>query len=332
MTKAAIVALAGPDLAPEEAALLADARPLGIILFGRNIVDARQLSRLIGDVRQALPPDGLLMIDQEGGRVARMRPPAWRAHPPAAAIGLRAEADLAAGVRLARATGALIGLDCAEAGFDVVCAPVLDVAGEGMTAAIGDRSFGADPARVAALARAAADGLMSAGVQPVAKHAPGHGRARVDSHVALPRLGAEEDLEPEIAAFAACADLPWMMTAHVVYDALDPERPATLSPPVIERVIRGRIGFGGVLVSDDLSMGALSGSAAERAGAAVAAGCDVALHCSGRLDESRAALDAVPCLSRAARDRLARARALVDGRRAALDRHALVADQSTLLA
>ena len=328
--KAAVVALAGPALAAEEAVLLRASPPAGVILFGRNIAGAAGLARLVGDLREVLPRETLLFVDHEGGRVARLGPPDWRAHPAAGAIGSN-HADRPDDTRrLAWLTGALIGTDCKEAGFDVVCAPVLDVLAPGATDAIGDRSYGSDPATVAVLGQAMADGLLAAGVQPVGKHAPGHGRATVDSHHGLPRLPAGADLAPEIAVFQACAGLPWLMTAHIVYETLDPDRPATLSPVVIEGVIRGTVGFDGVLVSDDLAMGALAGEPAALATAALAAGCDLALHCSGRLADTRAVLRAVPSVSAAAAQRLARARREADRSHLHLDRAVLQADQDAL--
>lgn len=330
--KAAIVALAGPELLPDEARLLRDSPPAGIILFRRNIPGPAALARLVGDLREILPTQTQFMVDQEGGRVARLGPPGWRAHPSAARIGGAYVAEPEAALRLAWVTGALIGLDCREAGFDLVCAPVLDVLAPGATDAIGDRSYGDDPRTVAALGQAMADGLLAAGVQPVGKHAPGHGRATVDSHIGLPRLAATADLVPEIAAFTACNGLPWMMTAHIVYDALDPHRPGTLSPIVIEGVIRGTIGFDGVLVSDDLAMGALSGTAGQRSAAALAAGCDLALHCSGRIAETRDVLHAVPDLPETTARRLHRARREAEDAYIPLDRITLEAEQDALLA
>ncbi len=329
--KAAIIGLGGPELTPDESALLQAFPPAGVILFGRNIEGALALTRLLGDVREVLPPGAVLMIDHEGGRVARLRPPEWRAHPTAASIGALYEADAASGLKLAWLTGALIGLDCIDVGFDVVCAPVLDLRAEGTTEAIGDRSYGSDPQQVAAVANSMADGLLSAGVQPVGKHAPGHGRARVDSHMELPVIGAETDLARDFQVFTQCAGLPWMMTAHIVYEGIDAARPATLSPTVIQQVIRGRVAFDGVLVSDDLAMHALSGPAGERARAAVGAGCDLALHCSGRLDEIEAVLRAVPDASRETRLRMARADSMADSCRLHLDRQALIADQDSML-
>lgn len=327
---AAIVGIAGQALAAPERALLEAARPAGVILFARNIAGPGQLRRLMAELRDVLPREAVLMVDQEGGRVARLRPPHWLAHPPAAAIGALFARDATAGLRAAFLTGALIGLDCAAAGFDVACAPVLDLAHPGASAVVGDRSYGAEPAAVARLARAVAAGLLAAGVQPVGKHAPGHGRATVDSHLALPVV-AGNDLEADLAPFAASTDLGWMMTAHIVYPAWDPDRPATLSPAVIEGVLRRRLGFPGLLVSDDLAMQALSGSPAERAAAALAAGCDIALYCPGDGPGTEAVLAAVPPLTAAARSRLAAAAAQARLRRRPLDRATLLAERSALI-
>ena len=327
--KAAVVGIAGPALTKGEAALFLAHPPAGVILFARNIEGAAQLTRLIGDVREVLPDEARVMVDQEGGRVARLRPPDWSVQPAAGLIGALHGADPAAAVRLAWLTGAVIGRECQAAGFDVVCAPVLDLQWDGATDAIGDRSYGGDPAVVAALGQAMADGLLSAGVEPVGKHAPGHGQARVDSHQAQPRVAA--DIRRDVEAFKRCRTLPWMMTAHVLYEAVDDARPASLSPAVIEGVIRGEIGFDGVLISDDLAMGALQGPPGELAAAAVAAGCDVALHCSGRAEDNAAVLAAVPDAGGAARERMARAAALAARSRMQLHRRELLADQAALL-
>ncbi len=327
--KAAIIGIAGSVLSPDEAALFRQQVPAGAILFARNIETPSQLAALLASLRAVLPPQARLLVDQEGGRVARLRPPHWPARPAAARLGALHEADPTAGLRAAWLTGALIGLDCA--GFDVVCAPVLDLAVPGATPAIGDRAYAADPARVAALGGAVADGLLAAGIEPVAKHAPGHGRARADSHAELPRIPAGTDLEPDLAPFQACAGLPWMMTAHLLYQGLDPNRPATLSPTIIDHIIRGRIGFDGVLVSDDLAMHALVGPPGARAATALAAGCDLALHCSGRLDDTRDVLAAIPPASVRTLARLAAARARADASRMALDKPALEAELQGLL-
>lgn len=329
--KAAIVGIAGLRLTPAEATLLRRHRPAGIILFGRNVADPGQLRLLTAELRHVLPPGAVILVDQEGGRVARLRPPYWRAHPPAAELGRLFGRNTRAGLRAAWITGALIGADCASAGFDVVCAPVLDLAFPGAHDVIGDRSFGPDPIAVGRLGRAVAAGLLAAGVQPVGKHAPGHGRARVDSHLALPRVEAN-DLHADMLAFWLNMDLPWAMTAHILYTGLDPCHPATLSRDVIGSVIRGRMGFRGVLVTDDLAMQALTGSPAERAVAALAAGCDVALYCSGDFAPTEAMLAVCPQMRPESAPRLLAARELARRRRTALEPAALAAERDRLLA
>ena len=327
--KAAIVGIAGTALVAEEVALIRAHRPAGVILFARNVADPAQLRALTAHLARLLPPLGVVMVDQEGGRVARLRPPHWRAHPPAAAIGALHGMDPPAGLRAAWLSGALIGLEALDCGIEVVCAPVLDLAVPGATSAIGDRAFAADPDAVGELGAAFAAGLLAAGVQPVAKHAPGHGRAAADSHHELPHLPgvAYEDLAP----FARCAHLPWMMTAHIVYAAQDPERPATLSPVILNDVIRQDLGFEGVLVSDDLAMGALHGTPGERAVAALTAGCDLALHCSGALDDAAGLLAACPPPTDAALQRLRSAVFLADRSRQRLDAGSLAAERAGLL-
>ena len=319
--KAAIVGIAGPDLLAEEAALFRAHRPAGLILFARNIQDRPRLAALMADLRRVLPPNAVFMLDQEGGRVARLRPPLWRAHPPAAALGTSRRAWL---------SGALIGLECAEAGFNVVAAPVLDLSIAGAHDVIGDRAFAGDAASVARLGRAFAEGLLAAGVQPVGKHAPGHGRARVDSHLALPVVEANH-LDADILPFACNADLPWMMTAHIVYPAFDPTLPATLSPGIIRQIIRGRIGFQGVLVTDDLAMHALAGEPAGLAVQALAAGCDLALYCSGVYAPTEALLARCPPVSDLARRRLAGAQAKAARWRLGLNGEALARERDRSL-
>lgn len=305
--RAAIVGLAGPVLLPEERALLAELPPAGIILFQRNCQDRAQVRALV-DALVALAPGRRLavLIDQEGGRVMRLRPPHWRPLPAPGTIGGLAEYEPSLGAEAAWLLGRLIAHDLREIGINVDCAPLLDVAGEGMTAAIGDRSFGRDPRRVAELGGRFMAGLMAGGVAPVIKHVPGHGRARIDSHVGLPCVDAplEALRTVDFVPFAALHTSPFAMTAHVVFTALDPERPATTSAGVISKVIRGELGFQGLLMSDDLAMGALSHDPASRARAALAAGCDLALYCPGCLNENRAVLEAVPFLPEAALARL----------------------------
>jgi beta-N-acetylhexosaminidase len=329
--RAAIVGIAGLALTDEEAALFTRHPPAGFVLFRRNVEDPAQLRALTDALHARLGPGGPILIDQEGGRVARLRPPHWRAHPPAAAIGALHGRDPPAGLRAAWLTGALIGLDCAAAGIDVACAPVLDVRRPETHEAIGDRAFSTDPAAVAALGRSLAEGLLAAGVQPVGKHAPGHGRARSDSHLALPVVW-DSDLSADLVPFAGNADLGWMMTAHILYPAFDTRRPATLSSTIIREIIRGRIGFAGVLASDDLAMEALRGAPAARATAALAAGCDVALYCPGDPAGNAAVLAACPALSEAAAARLRAAQATAAARRSALQGPQLSDERDRLLA
>lgn len=328
--RAAIVGLSGPALTENEAALLRARPPAGIILFARNIVDPVQLAALMRDLRTVLPEGAVLLVDQEGGRVARLRPPHWRADPPAGRIGALHATDEAAGLRAAYLTGALIGHDCAEAGFDVACAPVLDLHVPGASDVVGDRSFGAAPEAVAALGAAFARGLLEAGIQPIMKHAPGHGGALVDSHLAMPE--APDISESALLPFRANAQLPWAMTAHMLFRARDADRPATLSPTIIQDVIRGAIGFDGVLASDDLAMGALQGTQAGRALAALAAGCDIALYCPGDAPGTEAVLHAVPPLTEAAQSRLARARATARAARRPRNAAAMAQERDALLA
>ena len=304
----AIVAVAGPELAAEEAALFTRRPPAGVILFARNCRDRAQLRRLVSDLRTACGPRPLLLlIDQEGGRVQRLGPPEWRALPAMAAVGALAARDREAGIRAARLAGRLIAHDLAEVGIDATAAPCLDLRFPDTTPAIGDRSFGSDPELVGRLGRALLAGLAEGGVLGVIKHLPGHGRARLDSHHTLPvvRASAAELARADLRPFALCADAPLGMSAHLVYEALDPERPATLSPRLVGETIRGAIGFRGLLLSDDLNMGALSGPLPERARAALAAGCDLVLACRGDLAETAALLDALPPVDERLEERLA---------------------------
>ncbi|PKR90853.1 beta-N-acetylhexosaminidase [Pleomorphomonas diazotrophica] len=285
MSRAFVTGLKGTVLSADERAFLAEAAPWGLILFRRNVEDPDQLRRLTGDFREAVGWSAPVLVDQEGGRVQRLTAPHWRKYP--SGRRLAGAAALAGDVTLVADVAHLIGDDLAAVGIDVDCAPCLDIATPDMTPAIGDRSYGERPDLVAAAGRAFADGLKAAGLLPVIKHVPGHGRARVDSHHELPVVEADLDslAATDFMPFAALADLPAAMTAHLVYTAIDPDRPATQSPVVIEEIIRGRIGFDGLLFSDDLSMNALKGTIAERARATLAAGCDIALHCSGDMAE-----------------------------------------------
>ena len=312
--KALILGLAGLEISGAERRFFEECDPFGFILFARNCKTPGQIRDLVADLRSVVGrADAPVLIDQEGGRVARLRPPHWREAPPAAVFGALASHDDGNARQAVRLNARLIGAELAALGIDVDCAPVLDVPAEDSHDIVGDRAFGASPDLVARLGRAAIDGFLDAGVLPVIKHIPGHGRAMVDSHHELPVVGAELDALRQIdfAPFAALADAPWAMTAHVVYTALDADNPATTSKTVIGDIIRGEIGFDGVLISDDLSMKALSGSLAERALAALAAGCDVALHCNGEMEEMSAVAEAAAPLSPAALERIARARALL---------------------
>jgi beta-N-acetylhexosaminidase len=330
--KPAIVGIAGPALTVEEAELLRACPPAGVILFGRNILDPEQLADLVGALRAILPAKAVLMVDQEGGRVARLRPPYWRGHPPARAFGFLFERDPGLGLRAAWLGGAVIGAEAATAGFDVVAAPVLDRSVPGAHDVIGDRAFSADPRAVAELGRAFAEGLLAAGVQPVGKHAPGHGRARADSHHNLPVVeGPPAEAEADLLPFALNSGLPWLMSAHILYPGWDAERPATLSATVIEEIVRRRIGFDGLLISDDLAMGALSGALAERACHALRAGCDIALYCAGDFAANKAVLAACPELTPQGALRLEAAWTVAAGRRIALDLPLLADERDKLL-
>ena len=312
---ACVIGVAGTELSRAEARFLTEISPAGIILFARNVTDPRQLRILTEAIRTAAAPARpLIFVDQEGGKVMRLRPPGWRDLPAMAGIGRLYSDDPTGAARVARVVGRLIGADLVQAGIDVACAPVLDVAAPGLTDAIGTRAFSADAATTSILGRAVADGLLEAGVLPVIKHLPGHGRAQVDSHVGLPVVTASYDelASRDFQPFRDLNHLPIGMTAHVLYPALDPMLPATMSARIIEDIVRAEIGFDGLLLSDDLGMGALSGDLCERAKACLTAGCDLALACSGRIEDSIALGDALPSLSRAAAARFARAVAVAD--------------------
>jgi len=279
------VGCAGLALTPEERALFRDVDPLGLILFKRNCDTSEQVRALTSEFRAIVGRDDTpVLIDQEGGRVARLRPPLWPSHPPAAVFGRLAERDgIERAVATARLNARIIAATLRDLGVDVDCAPVLDVPIAGSHDVIGDRAFSGDPRVVATLGRATADGLIAGGVTPIIKHLPGHGRAIVDSHHELPRVDASlEELEAlDFAPFRDLADLPAGMVAHILLSAVDPERSAGASPKVVREVIRGTIGFHGLLFSDDIGMNALVGSQRERAEAVVAAGVDIVLQCDG---------------------------------------------------
>jgi beta-N-acetylhexosaminidase len=314
--RAFISGMSGTAISEDEAQFFRDARPWGLILFKRNIDNPAQVKALTRHFRDILGWDAPVLVDQEGGRVQRMGPPHWPVYPPGAAYAALYERDRARGLEAARLGGRLLAEDLFSVGIDVDCVPVADVPVPGADRVIGDRAFGDTPQQVAALAGAQADGLMSAGVLPVVKHLPGHGRATADSHLKLPVVETDRaTLEgTDFAAFRPLSRLPLGMTAHVVFSAIDAVQPATTSAIMIRDVIRGSIGFEGLLMSDDVSMGALSGTLAERSHAALAAGCDLVLHCNGNLDEMRAVAAAAPMLQGQAAARAGRALALRSNR------------------
>ncbi len=313
MLSAFITGLAGVELSAREAGLLRDTRPCGVILFARNAVDPDQLRRLTDAARAAVGEEILVLIDQEGGRVQRLKPPHWRRLPaPAAYARVHAEAPEKAALA-ARAAARLTAAELRAVGINTNCAPLLDVPGPGCHGVIGDRAYAAGPEEVALMGAAVAEGLMAGGVLPVMKHVPGHGRATADSHFELPVVSATRaELEAsDFVPFRRLAALPAAMTAHVVFTAYDGEAPASTSRRVTEEAIRGSIGFAGLLMSDDLAMKALSGTIAERARAVIAAGSDVVLACSGDPAEGEAVAAVVPALRGLSLARFERARAVL---------------------
>jgi len=288
---ACILGCAGQRLSGEELALFRDARPWGFILFKRNVETPDQVRALVDELRACTGVSNApVLIDQEGGRVQRLGPPHWRRYPPGRAYGQISANDPLIRREVARLGARLLAHDLAALGINVDCVPVLDVPEPDAHEVIGDRAYGATPEEVASLGRAAAEGLIAGGVLPVIKHIPGHGRATSDSHLALPVVDASlDDLNArDFAPFKVLSDMPMAMTAHVVYTAIDPRRPATTSRKAIRDVMRGLIGFDGLIMSDDLSMKALSGDFTDRARASLAAGCDVVLHCNGDMAEMKA--------------------------------------------
>ncbi len=309
-SRAFITGVSGLELDAAERQFIAETRPWGFILFKRNIDTPNQVSELVRELRDCLgEADAPVLIDQEGGRVARLGPPHWPVYPPGATFGALYDLDKALGLRSAWLSSRLIAADLIDLGITVDCLPLADVPVAGADAVIGNRAYGTEPAKVAAIARAVTEGLEEGGVLPVLKHIPGHGRATADSHFRLPTVDtARDELErTDFAAFRPLADLPMAMTAHVVFSALDPAQPATTSARIVEQVIRGGIGFQGLLMSDDVSMNALAGSIAERTRAIVAAGCDMVLHCNGKLDEMRDVARETPELAGEALQRAKRA-------------------------
>ncbi|MFZ3359222.1 MAG: beta-N-acetylhexosaminidase [Xanthobacteraceae bacterium] len=307
-----ITGVAGPALTGEERQFLKEAEPWGLIIFKRNIVDAASLRRLIDDFRALVGRQAPVLVDQEGGRVARLGPPHWPSYPPGAAYGALYDRDREMGLAAAKLGGRMIATDLAAVGIDVDCAPIADVPVAGADPIIGDRAYGTEPAKVAAIAGAIASGLEEGGVLPVLKHIPGHGRATADSHDKLPVVTTDRaTLEAtDFAAFRQLKALPLGMTAHVVFTAIDPVAPATTSVTIVQDVIRDSIGFSGLLMSDDISMGALSGTLGDRTKAAITAGCDMILHCNGKMTEMLEVAAATPQLAGDAARRAAAALAM----------------------
>jgi beta-N-acetylhexosaminidase len=322
MPAAIIIDPLGAKLGAEERALFRDLDPLGFILFARHIQSPQQVCGLTAELRDLVGRrDAPILIDQEGGRVQRLKPPTWRAAPAARVFGERARHDLAGARRAVFLNHRLLAQELLDLGIDVDCAPVVDLSHAGAHQVIGDRAYSGDPVLVADLGRAAMEGLLAGGVQPIVKHIPGHGRALVDSHHALPRCATPlaELIASDFLPFRLLRDAPWAMTAHVVFEAVDPTQTATTSARVIEEVIRGHIGFDGLLISDDLLMRALADPQGdntrdpivEGGHKALAAGCDLLLHCNGTLEEKRRIAGATPPMNAAAERRFRRARAMV---------------------
>lgn len=297
--RAFITGLSGPEITADERAFLREAAPWGLILFKRNIENPDQIRRLTAEFRGIAGRDAPVLVDQEGGRVQRLGPPHWPAYPPGAVFGRLYGLDRAQALAAVSLGARLMATDLRAIGIDVDCLPVADVPVAASDPVIGDRAYGDTPAQVSALAGAAADGLLKGGVLPVVKHLPGHGRATADSHLALPVVETDrETLEAtDFEAFRPLAALPLGMTAHVVFSAIDPVAPATTSAIMVKDVIRRSIGFKGLLMSDDVSMKALSGPLAGRAGAVIAAGCDIVLYCNGDLAEMWQVAQASPVLA-----------------------------------
>lgn len=309
-SRAFITGVSGFVLTDEEREFMRAERPWGFILFKRNIESAPQVTKLVDQLRDSVnDPTAPVLIDQEGGRVQRLGPPNWPVYPAGAVFGMLYDADRKLGLATARLSARLIAADLADLGISVDCLPLADVPVEGADAVIGNRAYGTDPDKVAAIGRAVTDGLEQGGILPVLKHIPGHGRATADTHFKLPVVDTSKaELDRiDFAAFKPLSDLPMAMTAHVVFSAIDPAQPATTSATIIEQVIRGTIGFQGLLMSDDVSMNALSGSIAQRTQASIAAGCDIVLHCNGKLGEMHEVAREAPELSGKALDRARRA-------------------------
>ncbi|WP_426608519.1 beta-N-acetylhexosaminidase [Bradyrhizobium sp. McL0616] len=333
-TRAFITGVSGTGLTAAEREFIRAERPWGFILFKRNIETPSQVTALVSELRSvAGAADAPILIDQEGGRVQRLGPPHWPVYPPGAVFGTLYDTDSALGLTAARLSARLIAADLTDLDITVDCLPLADVPVAGSDAVIGNRAYGTDPAKVAAIARAVTEGLEQGGVLPVLKHIPGHGRATADTHFKLPTVDTPRDEldRTDFAAFKPLADLPMAMTAHVVFSAVDPAHPATTSATMIAQVIRHAIGFQGLLMSDDVSMNALAGNLAERTRAIFAAGCDMALHCNGNIGEMRDVAGQTPELSGKA---LSRANAALAARKPPqpFDRAAARAELDALIA
>lgn len=304
-SKAMILGSSGPQLTADEISFYRDERPWGFILFARNCVEPAQITDLVAAMRDSIGrPDAPVLIDQEGGRVQRIRPPMIERYPSAAVLGEIYRRDRDAGLRAAWLMSRLHAFDLMKFGINVDCLPVLDVPVEGASNVIGDRAYGFDPALVSAMGQAAADGLKAGGMLPVMKHMPGHGRGMADSHHELPVVTASRaELEAhDFLPFVALKNELMAMSAHIVFTAIDPTEPATISRKVIDEIIRGHIGFDGLLMSDDTSMNALKGTIGERAARIVGGGCDIILHCNGLMDEMKAVVkEAIPLAGEALR-------------------------------
>lgn len=330
----AIFGISGLVLSADERAFFREADPAGYIIFGRNVESRAQLRALTDALRDIHGRGKLLItIDQEGGRVQRMKPPVWPAYPAGAAFDRLFDLAPASAIEAARANAEALGMDLAEVGITCTHAPVLDVRQHGAHDVIGDRAYGYEPLRVAAIGRAVLDGLARAGVAGTIKHMPGHGRTHCDTHKAMPTVTeCEADLESDLAPFRALNDAPSGMTGHLKFTAWDADNPATQSPFIIQEIIRGKIGFDGLLMTDDLDMEALSGTVPERAERAVAAGCDIALNCWAKVDDMTGICERIPALGAKGHERLEKALAVTRLDGASGDHAALLAKRDALLA
>ncbi len=331
--KPVIFGMSALQLTPEEKSFFAEADPAGYIIFGRNIENRIQLRALTDSIRDLHGRNVPILIDQEGGRVARMKGPEWQAYPSGAAFDTLYQIAPISAIEAMRLNAQAIAYDLFEVGINVNCAPLLDVRCDNTVDAIGDRALGYDPQQVAALGKATLEGFERCGVAGIIKHIPGHGRATIDSHMDLPHVHAsQEELENDIAPFSTLSQSSMAMTAHIIYEAWDKERCATMSPYVIENIIRKKIGFDGLLFSDDLDMKALKGDKPQRAVDVVAAGCDIALNCWGRMPEMIEICQKLEDISDLSKARLDRAMQTIDQNPESIDYDAIIAKRDQLLA